>query len=88
MQLAPPNLTDSDVLSVCLSVCQFAPDVASAFSLPFRPRLTARRRVLASFSCTMPTQKKSKEKKPKKVRDEDSDDYSGGRLPAHPPAPP
>eukprot|EP00964_Phaeocystis_antarctica_P057011 scaffold33672_cov70-Phaeocystis_antarctica.AAC.5 len=35
----------------------------------------------------MPTQKKSKEKKPKKAKDEDSDDYSGGRLPARPPAP-
>ena len=34
----------------------------------------------------MPTQKKSKEKKPKKAKDEDSDDYSGGRLPARPPA--
>ena len=52
------------------------------------PLQTRARRVLSSFSCTMPTQKKSKEKKPKKVRDEDSDDYSGGRLPAHPPAPP
>ena len=60
----------------------------SAFSLPFRPVWLTARRVLSSFSCTMPTQKKSKEKKPKKVRDEDSDDYSGGRLPAHPPAPP
>jgi hypothetical protein len=36
----------------------------------------------------MPTQKKSKEKKPKKAKDEDSDDYSGGRLLARPPAPP
>ena len=76
MQLAPPNLPPPWDRAT----------KRSAFSLPFRPGLTARRRVLASFSCTMPTQKKSKEKKPKKVRDEDSDDYSGGRLPAHPPA--
>ena len=35
----------------------------------------------------MPTQKKSKEKKPKKTKDEDSDDVSGRRLPARLPAP-
>ena len=59
----------------------------AAFSLPFRP-VAHGASTRALLSCTMPTQKKSKEKKPKKVRDEDSDDYSGGRLPAHPPAPP